>query len=145
MPSRYQRSWDDPAIQGLDVALKELDGLAGLEEDVKPLIREVTEDAQRDAIARWDQSQKGTQPRTGRYREAIRKVFFDDADGFKGSVFVAPMDDPRRRGWRAVNLPLWLEYGTRYMSARPHLIPAFELARRKLDRLVEQLLHARAS
>lgn len=142
MASRYARSWNDPAIQGVDLALRELDGLIP-EEQIRAAVRECTDDAQRDAVARWDRTAGQSRTRTQRYREAIRKVFFDDPDGFKGSVFVAGMTDDR--GQRPVNLPLWLEYGTRAMHARAHLIPAFEMARRKLDRLVESILRAGAT
>lgn len=154
MASRYERSWSDPAVQGaafagVDQALRELDQFLGLEAGIREDIRLCTEDAQRDTIARWNASAgqstrngadgagaRRTTSRTQRYREAIRRVFFDE--GMTGRVFVAPMQDDR--GQRPVNLPLWLEYGTRYMHARPHLVAAFELARRKLDRLIERRL-----
>ena len=152
---RYDRSWDDPAIQGVNLALNEIDGIASiLDEGVAADIREVTEDAHRDAITRWNASAgqssrnstdrsgaRRTTSRTQRYREAIRRIFFDD--GMTGKVFIAfPLEGPDGKA-RPTNLPLWLEYGTRFMSARSHLIPAFELARRKLDRLIERRLAAR--
>ncbi len=140
------------SFQGVDQAVRELDQILGLEDGIREDIRVCTEDTQRDTIARWNasagQSSRNTLDRSGarrttsrtqRYREAIRKVFFDH--GLTGRVFIGfPIDDAR--GQRPANLPLWLEYGTRYMHARPHLIAAFELARRKLDRLVEGRLAA---
>lgn len=152
MAGRYERSWSDPAIQGVDLALRELDDILSVDEGLKADIRECTEDARRDAIARWDRTagmakantldRSGARragSRTQRYREAIRSIFFDD--GMTGKVFIAfPIEGPR--GQRAVNLPLWLEYGTKYMNARQHLIPAFELAKAKLNRLVERRLNS---
>ncbi|HXO85227.1 MAG TPA: hypothetical protein VN803_06855 [Gemmatimonadales bacterium] len=157
MASRYKRSWSDAAIQGQSLsgataALRELDQILGLEDDVRDDIRTCTEDAHRDALARWNasagQSSRNTLDRSGarrttsrtqRYREAIGRIFFDD--GMTGKVFVRfPIRGSK--GDRPVNLPLWLEHGTRYMSARPHLIPAFEIAKRKLERLIERRLNA---
>lgn len=149
-PARYDRSWDDPAIRGVDLALRQLDGLVDLD-GIRQDIRECTEDARRDAIARWNatasMSSRNTArrptTRTQRYREAIQRIFFDD--GLTGSVYVrGPIPDARWSAGRPVNLPLWLEYGTSMMAARPHLIPAFEMAKRKLNRLIEQRLSAAA-
>jgi hypothetical protein len=154
---RYKRSWGDAAIQGqsftgASAALRELDEYAGLDEDLRHDIEVCTNEAHRDALSRWNASagmskrntadrhgRARTTSRTQRYRDAIRRFFFDD--GMTGKVTVTfPIEDAR--GARPVNLPLWLEYGTRVMNARPHLIPAFELAKRKLNSLVERRLGA---
>jgi hypothetical protein len=152
-----QRTWNDAAIQGssmtgVGAALGELNQYLALEDGLREDIRECTDDAYGDAVARWDasagQSRRNTVDRAGarrttsrtqRYREAIRRIFFDD--GLTGKVYIAfPIAGPR--GDRPVNLPLWLEYGTRVMNARPHLLPAFDMAQRKLDRLVDRRLVA---
>ena len=139
MSQRYQRSWDDQAIKGVDLSLREVDGLWASVDDVRADIREVTEDARREAVARWEMSHRPGSKRTGNYRNAIRAIFFDD--GWTGKVFVSTQADTRfGNGVRPVNLPLWLEYGTRFMRAMPHLGPAFELGRRKLNRLIEARL-----
>lgn len=154
---RYAHSWSDAAVQGqslngVTAALRELDAYVDLGDGLRQDIRACTEDAHRDAVARWNATagmskrnssdragRARTTTRTQRYRDAIRRFFFDD--GMTGKVTVVfPIEDAR--GQRPVNLPLWLEYGTRLMNARAHLIPAFELAKRKLDGLVERRLGA---
>ncbi len=157
MASRYKRSWNDAAIQGQSfagaaAALRELDAYVDLDEDLREDIKQCTDEAHRDALARWNASagqssrnsadshgRARTTSRTQRYRSAIRRFFFDD--GMTGKVTVTfPIEGPR--GERPVNLPLWLEYGTRVMNARAHLIPAFELAKAKLTRLIDRRLSA---
>lgn len=149
------RSLADAAVQGVSLsgvaeAVRELDAYAAIEDGLREDIRVCTEDAHRDALARWNATAgmssrntndshgaRRTTSRTQRYREAIRRIFFDE--GLTGKVFIAfPIEGPR--GARPTNLPLWLEYGTKFMHARQHLIPAFELAKAKLTRLVERRL-----
>lgn len=129
------------SLEGLDLALGGLDGLAAAMEgpEMEALVAEHTDLMLQDARSR---ARFG---RTGRYREAIRAKVFANPDGFVGAVFVIQGPWARKLSvlWPK-NLPLWLEYGTRKMDAKPHLLPAFHAAKERLSRAVERLIGQKA-
>lgn len=121
-------------------AISDLDGVIAHLGEINDLVEEETEAIKQDAKsrARWG--------KTGRYREAIRSKIFRYGQSVEGKVFVIQGDWVRdlSKLWPA-NLPLWLEYGTAKMAARPHLIPAFQAGIRRLNAAVERLLSGVAS
>ena len=130
------------ALDGLDLTLGELDGLADAMggAPLLALLQEHTLLMERDAQARaaWGKS--------GRYREAIRSKVFDNPDGPVGSVFViqGPWTRNLARLWPR-NLPIWLEYGTRRMGARPHLLPALAAGKERFSAALLRLLASRVT
>jgi hypothetical protein len=128
-----------PAVESLDRLQDVMDG-----PEMEALVNEHTDIMLRDA-----QSRAAGIGKTGRYREAIRKRVFKNADGYAGTVFVIqlPWNRPGRSNTKwPKNLPLWLEYGTRRMrQAFPHLLPALAAARERFSRAVERLLQRGAA
>jgi HK97 gp10 family phage protein len=62
--------------------------------------------------------------RSGRTRDSIRVV--EDAARHQYRVDVGPHEGmPADKDWPA-NVPLWLEYGTRFRSAHPFMRPALD-------------------
>jgi len=145
------RTHSDPTIAGGDFdtrdVVRDLSRLsAALRDEVTAAIRDETAKVQAAAVraATWP----GT---TGKYRAAIRSKVFEEDGRVSGKVFVIQGDwhrDVKRasgriRKWPKV-LPIWLEYGTVRSSARPHLIPAFEAGKRRLDAAVVRILEKAA-
>lgn len=124
-----------PALEGLGRLADAIDG-----DTMQALVEEHTDYMLADAR---DRVRFG---KTGRYREAIRSKVFANEDGFAGTVFViqGPWYRNPSKLWPA-NLPLWLEYGTRRMDPRQHLLPALNAARERFNRAVERLLQGAAS
>jgi hypothetical protein len=126
-------------------AIETLDG-----ERLKLAVREATDDLHAAAVANWNatatMSSRNTAGRGGtyrtthrtqRYREAIRRILFDE--GLTGKVYVGyPVRSAR--GTRPAKLPAWLEYGTATMSARPHLMPAWRVTVARFNAAIEALL-----
>lgn len=124
-------------FEGVDITVKELEALsAHLREGLREQIRISTVRLRLSAFAR-------APVKTGRLALAIKHVYFDD--GNVGSVYVAPMAEPRRARYfnlqtkqyigaqRSRKFPLWLEYGTTRTAARPYLIPAFEAEKPRFE------------
>jgi hypothetical protein len=147
----------DPAVAGFDVssALGDLDRLAAHLDGINGLVERETDQTRADAKSDWTstagQSRRNlrdrlgrlrTTYRTGKYKEAIRSKVFREEDGsVSGKVFVIQGDWSAHPGTKwPKNLPLWLEHGTAKMDPRPHLIPAFERAKRRLSAAIERLV-----
>lgn len=156
-----RRTHHDPVVAGFDVndALIGLDDLAAHLAEINPLIEAETESMYREAVARAPRS-KGRF--SGRYASAIRRKIFRDnlsdtgPGKTKGAVFVIQLPWLRHLEWQRAhnpnfsklwpkNLPLWLEYSTFQTPARPHFMPAFAAATRRLNAAVERLLQRRAA
>jgi len=124
-----------PAHTLADVEL-ELKAVRWMIQAFGPEVRTVV---MRNAIKTRDMAQARA-PGSGRYAAAIKVKGFTEPDGgYTGKVFVDRIKDPKR-GLLAANLPIWLEYGTRYASAKPHLIPAFAIGRASFDADMAALL-----
>lgn len=128
------------ALEGLTLAFDELAKLKNAMDGsaLAELVQRETAYMHADAQARVNFGR-------GIYRSHIRTKTFTNEDGYAGTVFVTqgPWARNPRVKWPK-NLPLWLEYGTRRMAARPHLIPAFNAARERFSRAVERLLRTSA-
>jgi len=127
-------------LEGLELAFDELAKLKNAMDGstLATIVQEQTAHMYADAQARVTFGR-------GVYRAHIRTKTFTNADGYAGTVFVTQgpwARNPRQR-WPK-QLPVWLEYGTRRMAARPHLIPAFNAARERFSRAVERLLQTSA-
>jgi hypothetical protein len=91
--------------------------------------------------------------RTGRFVESIRKEADREGNGFIVASFLEPeasiswhtMTKAGRSHTQAVtrdNLPLWLEFGTKYMTAKPAIAPAAELETSAHRRRIEEAVQA---
>lgn len=111
------------AWAGVDETLRQLSTLStAMRDGLRAVVR--------DATQRTLSATKAAAPvRSGAMRDAVAAVFFDDGD--TGAVFVGPSRD--RRGVRAKNLPIWLEYGTRNAEPRPFMVPAAKSAASTLE------------
>jgi hypothetical protein len=142
----------DPAVAGFDVssALTDLNGMIDHLATIPELLEFETQAIEQQARAMAPVA-------TGRYRTAFRwKVFHNDDGSTRGSVFVIQLPWVRNLKWQKrtnpsgsklwpKNLPLWLEYGTRLARGVPHLIPAFEAGKQRLNRAVEAVVARLAS
>lgn len=121
--ARYQ------ALSGVEATTRALALLRrDCQEGLRGLVRTATERTRSRAAAAAPVARVGG----GATRQAISKTFFDE--GNTGAAFVAPTRDWRTGRTRAMNLPVWLEYGTRRAAARPFLTPAGEQEGRTLER-----------
>ncbi len=129
--ARYQ------ALSGVEDVTR---ALGALRDDLRTGLRGVVRTATTRTHARAVQAVPVARVAGGTTRQAVRTTYFDDGD--TGSVFVAPMVDPRTGRKRARNVPLWQEYGTRRADPHPYLTPAGRAEGRAMEREALRLVTA---
>jgi HK97 gp10 family phage protein len=132
MAGRYEHSQSDTA-QIVDTPINELrKHIGAFPKEVEAAMMKVAKDTAERIAARARQL---VTVATGRTRESIRVV--EDLEKHEYRVEVGPTKErPADKDYPA-NVPLWIEFGTRYVAARPFMRPALDEQRDRYRRDLE--------